>query len=197
LHNTIPAKHWLGSTTKEEAEMAGKLEAVQTFSKTQLESVAVTSQSFAKGLQTIAAETTEYSKKSLEGGTAFFERLLGVKSLESAIQLQSEYAKAAYAHFVEYVTKISELYSNLAKEALQPLEAVVAKAQSGGNWDAIQGNWTQFAGKINEKWAKLTIGDLAKINGNRETLEGKLRELYGCDNEQARKEIDNFLGGLK
>jgi uncharacterized protein YjbJ (UPF0337 family) len=94
-------------------------------------------------------------------------------------------------------TKISELYSNLAKEALQPLEAVVAKAQSGGNWDAIQGKWTQFAGKINEKWAKLTIGDLAKINGNRETLEGKLRELYGYDNEQARKEIDNFLGGLK
>jgi hypothetical protein len=33
------------------------------------------------------------------------------------MQLQSEYAKAAYAHFIEYVTKIGELYSNLAKEA--------------------------------------------------------------------------------
>ncbi len=115
----------------------------------------------------------------------------------SAIQLQSEYAKAAYAHFVEYVTKISELYSNLAKEALQPLEAVIAKAQSGANWDAIQGNWTQFAGKITEKWGKLTSDNLAQINGNREMLEGKLRELYGYDNVQARKEIDNFLGGLK
>ena len=177
--------------------MASNLDVVQTFSKTQLESAAVTSQSFAKGLQAIAAETTDYSKKSLEGGTAFFEKLLGVKSLQSAIQLQSEYAKAAYAHFIEYVTKIGELYSNLAKESFQPIETVVAKAQSGRNWDGVEGDWKQFAGKINEKWAKLTGDDLAQINGNREKLEGKLQELYGYDNEHAKKEIDDFLGRLK
>ena len=105
--------------------MASNLDVVQTFSKTQLESAALTSQSFVKGLQAIAAETTDYSKKSLESGSAFLEKLLGVKSLESAIQLQSEYAKASYADFVAQATKIGELYSNLAKDTLKSIETAI------------------------------------------------------------------------
>jgi hypothetical protein len=31
----------------------------------------------------------------------------------------------------------------------------------------------------------------------REKLEGKLQQLYAHGNEQAKKEIDDFLGGLK
>ena len=62
--------------------MANSFEDFQKISKTQLESAALTSQSFVKGLQAIAAETTDYSKKSLESGSAFLEKLLGVKSLE-------------------------------------------------------------------------------------------------------------------
>jgi phasin family protein len=110
--------------------MANSFEDFQKISKTQLESAALTSQSFVKGLQAIAAETTDYSKKSLESGSAFLEKLLGVKSLESAIQLQSEYAKASYADFVAQATKIGELYSNLAKEAFKPIETAIAQVQA-------------------------------------------------------------------
>jgi hypothetical protein len=106
-------------------QMAKKSEGIQKFSKAQLASAAVTSQSFVKGLQAIAAETTDYSKKSLENGSAFLEKVLGVKSLESAIQLQSEYAKSAYADFVAQATKIGELYSHLAKEAFKPIQSVI------------------------------------------------------------------------
>jgi len=69
--------------------------------------------------QTIAVEATDYSKKSIESGSAFVEKLLGAKSLESAIRIQSEYANTSYAGFVAYVTKISGLYSKLAKEGLK------------------------------------------------------------------------------
>lgn len=110
--------------------MANSFEDLQKLSKTQLELAALTSQSFVKGLQAIAAETTDYSKKSLESGSAFLEKLLGVKSLELAIQLQSEYAKASYADFVAQASKIGELYSNLAKEAFKPLETAIAQAQA-------------------------------------------------------------------
>jgi hypothetical protein len=41
----------------------------------------------------------------------------------------------------------------------------------------------------------LTDDDLAQINGKREKLEGKLQQLYAHGNEQAKKEIDDFLGG--
>lgn len=109
--------------------MANTLEDFQKFSKAQFDSAASTSSSFVKGLQTIAAETTDYSKKSLENGSVFFEKLLGVKSLEAAIQLQSEYVKTAYADFVAQATKIGELYSSLIKEAFKPIELAMAKAQ--------------------------------------------------------------------
>ena len=43
----------------------------------------------------------------------------------------------------------------------------------------------------------LGLGHLAQINGKREKLEGKLQQLYAHGDEQAKKEIDDFLGGLK
>jgi hypothetical protein len=38
------------------------------------------------------------------------------------VQIQSEYAKAAYAAFVAHATKMGELYSDLAKAAFKPVE---------------------------------------------------------------------------
>ena len=99
--------------------MANTFEDFQKISMPQLEASTVTSQTFVKGLQAMAAEASTYSKKSLESGTAFLEALLGVKSLESAIQVQSEYVNKSYADFVAHATKIGELYSNLAKEAFK------------------------------------------------------------------------------
>jgi len=80
-----------------------------------------------KGFQAIAAEVTNYSKKSFEDGTAAVERLLGAKTLEKAIEIQSEYAKTAYEGFVAEATKLGELYADLAKEAYQPFEGYLAK----------------------------------------------------------------------
>jgi hypothetical protein len=111
----------------------GNQMANQKFNKPQLESAALTSQSFVKGLQAIAAETTDYSKKSLESGSAFLEKLFGVKSLEPAIQLQSEYAKTAYADFITQATKIGELYSNLAKEAFKPIITAIPGLQGANS----------------------------------------------------------------
>ena len=64
-------------------------------------------------------ETIEYSKKSLENGSAFVEKLLGAKSFQSAIYVRSEYAKTSYAALVAYLTKIGELNTKLAKEAFK------------------------------------------------------------------------------
>jgi hypothetical protein len=45
-----------------------------------------------KGLQAIAAEVTDYSKKSFEDGTRAFEQLLRAKSFEQVIEIQSQFA---------------------------------------------------------------------------------------------------------
>jgi len=82
-----------------------------------------------KSAQAIAAEIASYSKKSFDESTAVIEKLFGAKSLEKAIEVQTEYAKTAYEGFVAEATKISEMYADLAKESYKPFEAMVAKAK--------------------------------------------------------------------
>jgi len=80
-----------------------------------------------KGWQAIATEVADYSKKSFEHGTATLESLLGAKSLEKAIEIQSDYVKTAYEGFVAQSSKLGELYTDLAKETYKPLEGMIAK----------------------------------------------------------------------
>lgn len=62
------------------------------------------------------------------------------------------------------------------------------------NWNQVEGNWTQFKGKVQEQWGKLTNDDLDVIEGNRKQLSGKLQERYGHTVEEAEREIDEWSG---
>jgi hypothetical protein len=75
-----------------------------------------------KGWQAIAAEVTEYTKRSLEDGTATLEKLLSAKSLEQAIEIQTGYAKRAYDEYVHQLSKLGGMYASLAKQAYKPVE---------------------------------------------------------------------------
>lgn len=81
-----------------------------------------------KGFQSIAAEATEYSKKSVQDLTSFVEQLTAARSIEAVVELQTKFAKSSYESFVAEATKIGELYMDLAKNAYKPFEAPVAKA---------------------------------------------------------------------
>ena len=83
--------------------------------------------SVSKGWQAIATEFADYSKKSFEDGSAALEKLFGAKSLETAIEVQSNYVKTAYEGFVAEATKLGELYTDLAKESYKPFEGLITK----------------------------------------------------------------------
>ena len=81
--------------------------------------VAVKSYSaWTKGLQAIATEAADYSKKSFEEGVAHVEKLSATKSVEAAFELQTNYIKSSYEGFVAEATKIGEMYADLAKDAI-------------------------------------------------------------------------------
>jgi hypothetical protein len=101
----------------------------QKFSKEQLDAFTAASTTLSKGLQEIAAESTDYVKKAFAAGSAMFEKLLGARTVESAIQIQTEYAKQAYDGFVAQATKVSELYTRVASDALKPVTTAYASAQ--------------------------------------------------------------------
>ena len=83
---------------------------------------------WSKNAQGLASEVADYSKKSFEDTAAAWEKLIGAKSLEKAMEVQSEYLKSSYEDFIAQSTKLGELYVDLAKEAYKPFEGVVAKA---------------------------------------------------------------------
>jgi hypothetical protein len=103
----------------------------EAFQKVGKENVDAALKSFgvaSKGLQTIAVESSDFTKKSFEQGTAVVEKLVAVKTIEKAFEIQADYAKSAYEGFVAQATKMGELYTAMAKDAFKPFEAVIAKA---------------------------------------------------------------------
>jgi len=64
------------------------------------------------------------------------------------------------------------------------------------NRDRIEGNWKQFAGSVKEQWGKLTDDEITQINGNREQLEGLIQARYGYAMEQAKREVEEWLGRM-
>jgi phasin family protein len=80
-----------------------------------------------KGFQTIAARMTDYSKQAFEDATRAFEQVVGAKSLESVIEIQSHYAKKAYDTWVAEASKLGEMYAAIARDAYKPVERAIAK----------------------------------------------------------------------
>lgn len=80
-----------------------------------------------KSLQAIAARWTAFSTDAFEDATRTFENLVGVKSFEQALEIQSAYAKRAYDNWVAEATKIGEMYADVARVAYKPVEKAVTK----------------------------------------------------------------------
>jgi hypothetical protein len=108
--------------------MIKNFDEVQKLSKDSMDATMKSFGAVTKATQAIAAEVTDYSKKSFEDGSKVLEKLFGAKSLDKAIEIQTDYAKTAYEGFVAQATKMGELYAELAKETYKPFEAYAPKA---------------------------------------------------------------------
>ena len=104
-----------------------KVEDIQQYGKEQLETVVASATTLQQGMQAIASAYGDYTKKSFEDTKSMVEKLSGVKSLDKAIEVQTEFAKSAYETFVAESQKIAGMYTDLAKQSFKPLEGLVAK----------------------------------------------------------------------
>ena len=104
-----------------------QIENAQKFGKENVDAALKSFGAVSKGAQALAVEAADYAKKSFEDGAAVFEKLLGAKTVENAIRIQSDYVTAAYEGFVAQSSKLGELYTDLAKETYKPLEGMIAK----------------------------------------------------------------------
>jgi len=62
--------------------------------------------------------------------------------------------------------------------------------------DILFGKWHEIKGQVRQRWGKLTIDDLARLNGKTEELVGVLQRRYGYGKAQAGIEIIHWLSDL-
>lgn len=80
-----------------------------------------------QGVQAIAATLTEYSRTAFEDGTRAIQQLIGAKSVEQAVGIQSQYAQTAYETYIAQVSKLGQMYVDFARNAYKPVEQAAAK----------------------------------------------------------------------
>lgn len=78
-------------------------------------------------LQTITNAYGDYTRKSIEQTSSFFEQLAGTRSFDRALELQSEFAKQAYETFLAESRKIRELHRELSRQRWQNLEGLLVR----------------------------------------------------------------------
>ena len=80
-----------------------------------------------RGLQALTARVTDNAKKAFEDATRTFQLLVGAKSLEQGVDIQTQYVKRAYDTFVAEAPKVGELYWAVLQDAYAPFERAFAK----------------------------------------------------------------------
>jgi hypothetical protein len=110
--------------------MTQQLEAVQKLGKDSFDTAVKTLELTSASTKAIVVETADYAKKSLEQSAATFEKLVGVKSLDKVIEIQTDYFKSAYEGFVAHSTKTRELHTKLIQDSLAPFSALRSTAEA-------------------------------------------------------------------
>ena len=65
-----------------------------------------------------------------------------MKKFDEAIALQQEFAKTSYEGFVAQITKLGEMYANVAKVAFKPVEGAIAKVKASAQLSfGFSGRW--------------------------------------------------------
>jgi len=64
------------------------------------------------------------------------------------------------------------------------------------DWDRISGDWTQWKGRVRERWGKLTDDHLDVIAGRRDQLAGRIQEVYGLSQEETERQLNNWQRNL-
>jgi hypothetical protein len=64
----------------------------------------------------------EYSKAAFDDAVRTWEKLIGVRSLEQAIQIQSDYAKRVYENHMAELSKLGKMCMGMTRDASKPVE---------------------------------------------------------------------------
>ena len=99
--------------------MIRNFEDMQKLGQTNVDSAMKMLGEWNKNWQAIAAEMSDYTKRSFEESTTTLEKLMSSKSVEQAVEIQTSYAKRAYDDYMQQMSKIGGMYAIDGQRSLQ------------------------------------------------------------------------------
>ena len=115
--------------SKETIEQGMKsLDEMGTMAKGNVEALLASTKAATAGLEAIAHQVADFSRKSFEETTAAARAMTTVKSPNELMQLQSDFAKTQFDAAVAELSKLSETMVKLAGEVFEPVQNRVALA---------------------------------------------------------------------
>jgi hypothetical protein len=109
--------------------MINNVQDIQKLSQVNVEGTMKAVTEWQKSMQAIATEMASYSKRSMEDGTQTFEKLMAVKTIDQAVEIQTNFAKRAYDEYMQQMSKIGGMYSEFAKEAYKPMATALQQTR--------------------------------------------------------------------
>ena len=84
---------------------------------------------FNRGLQEIADEMTDYSKKSLEEVVRAWQRLLDARMFGRLVEIQTRYLQNAYEAYASEASRVGELYLGSTRRVADSMKQVTRRSR--------------------------------------------------------------------
>ena len=112
----VKSREAIESGMKHVDEMAG-------MARGNVEAMLASSRAAAQGIEAIAREVADFSRKSFEETTAAARAMTTVKTPNELMQLQNDFAKTQFDAAVAEMSKLSETMVKLMGEVFEPMQA--------------------------------------------------------------------------
>lgn len=96
----------------------------QQLSKESVERTLAAIGAVSKGVSALTVEMTEASRKAFTANASYLERLAGARTLDKAVEVQTDYARTAYETLVSETSRVNGLVVDMAKEAAKPFTII-------------------------------------------------------------------------
>ena len=75
-----------------------------------------------RGLQAVAAEMTDFSKRRQEDVWRTWEQVFRARNFGEVIEAQTRYAQRAYDAYMSEISKVGEMYLGTTRNATKPID---------------------------------------------------------------------------
>jgi phasin family protein len=97
------------------------IDALSSFTKESIDAVVKSSSATSKNVEDLMAEVLNCTKSNVENCVAAAKDMASARSIEQLVAIQTEQSKKYFENYVCQMTKMTEIFTNLSKEATAPL----------------------------------------------------------------------------